>query len=116
MENGNCKRAQRAPKGFSGRKFFSKFASQEWSYAAALHQDMKYQISQALQTYGKSLQLPMQQHLPQQQMQRTGLSVQVPSSTNNDTLKIATVVQQIMTEVSETVRKRQNNGHYKNGT
>jgi hypothetical protein len=35
---------------------------------------------------------------------------------DNETLKIATVVQQIMTELSKDVRKRQNNGHYKNGT
>jgi hypothetical protein len=33
----------------------------------------------------------MQQHLPEQEVQRTGLSVQAPSSTNNDVLKIATL-------------------------
>jgi hypothetical protein len=33
------------------------------------------------------------------------------------TLKLATVVQQIMTELNEPAsEKRQNNGHYKNGT
>jgi hypothetical protein len=57
------------------------------------------------------------QHLPQQEIQRTGLSVHHPSSTNSDTLKIATVVQQTMTELSEAVsEKKQNNGLYKNGT
>jgi hypothetical protein len=43
------------------------------------------------------------QSLPQQEIKRTGLSVQAPSSTNNDTLKIATAVQRIMTELSEAV-------------
>jgi hypothetical protein len=45
----------------------------------------------------------VKQHLPQHEIQRTGLSVQAPSSTNNDTLKIATVVQQIITELNEAV-------------
>jgi hypothetical protein len=48
----------------------------------------------------------VQQHLPQQEIQRTGLSVQAPRSTNSDTLKIATVVQQIMTEPSEAVSEK----------
>jgi hypothetical protein len=45
----------------------------------------------------------MQQHLPQQEIQRTGLSVQAPTSTYNATLKVATVVQQIVTEHNEAV-------------
>jgi hypothetical protein len=45
----------------------------------------------------------MQQHLPQQEIQSAVLSVQAPSSTNSDTLKVATVVQQIMTELNEAV-------------
>jgi hypothetical protein len=45
------------------------------------------------------------------------LSVQDPSSTENDTLKIAAVVQQIIIELSEAVsEKEKNNGHYKCGT
>jgi hypothetical protein len=36
----------------------------------------------------------------QQEIQKTGLSVEAPSSTNNDTSKIVIVVQQIMTEIS----------------
>jgi hypothetical protein len=58
----------------------------------------------------------VQQHLLQYEIERTGLAVQAPSSTNNDMLTVATVVQQIMTDVSEADTKRQNNGHYKNGT
>jgi hypothetical protein len=58
----------------------------------------------------------MQQPLPTQEIQKTGLSVQTPSSSNNDMLKVAIEVEQIMIELSETVRKRQHNGHYKNGT
>jgi hypothetical protein len=57
------------------------------------------------------------QHLPQREIQRTGLSVQAPSSTNNDTLKIAILVQQIITELSEAVsNKRKIMVYYKNGT
>jgi hypothetical protein len=95
------RRAQRAPKGSSRRKFFSKFTSPEQSFAAALRQDAQHQQPQAQQTYGKSLQLPVQQHLPQQENQKTGLSVQAPCSSNTDTLKIATVVQRTMRVLSE---------------
>jgi hypothetical protein len=56
------------------------------------------------------------QPLPTQEIQKTGLSVQTPSLHNNDKLKDAIEVQQIMLELSETVRKRKNNGHYTNGT
>jgi hypothetical protein len=97
------RRAQQVPKGCSGRRFFSKFTSQKQSYAAALHHDMQ---PQALHTYGRSLRLPVQQHLPQQEIQRTGLSVQAPTSTNNDTLKAATLVQQIITKLSEAVSEK----------
>jgi hypothetical protein len=41
--------------------------------------------------------------LPQQEIHKTGVSVQAPSSSTIDTLKVATVVQQIMTELSEAV-------------
>jgi hypothetical protein len=44
---------------------------------------------------------PLQQHLPQQEIQRTGLSVEAPSSTNNDTLIAVIIVQQILTEFGE---------------
>jgi hypothetical protein len=45
----------------------------------------------------------VKQHLPQQEIQRIGLPVQPPSLTNNVTLKMATVMQQIITELSEAV-------------
>jgi hypothetical protein len=48
----------------------------------------------------------MQQYLPQQEIQKTGLSVWAPSLTNNDMLKVVTVVQQIMTELSEAVSEK----------
>jgi hypothetical protein len=57
--------------------FFSKFTSPEQSYAAALHQDTQYQQPQTLQTDGKTKQHPAQ-HLPQQEIQKTGLSIQAP--------------------------------------
>jgi Na+/phosphate symporter len=47
----------------------------------------------------------MQQHLPQQESQKTGLPVQALSSTKNDVLKVTTVVQQIMTELREPASK-----------
>jgi hypothetical protein len=75
----------------------------EQSYAAVLRQGTQNQQPQALQTYGESERHPVQQHLPQQEIQKTGLSIQAPSSTNSETLKFATVVHQIMTELSEMV-------------
>jgi hypothetical protein len=48
----------------------------------------------------------LQQHLPQQEIQKTGLPVQPPSSTINDTLKVATVVQKIITQLNEAVSER----------
>jgi hypothetical protein len=48
----------------------------------------------------------VQQHLPQQEIQKTCLSGQDLSSTNNNTLKVATVVQQIITEISKAVSEK----------
>jgi broad specificity polyphosphatase/5'/3'-nucleotidase SurE len=81
------------------------FTSPEQSYAVSLRQDTQHQQPQALQTDWKSMRHTVQQHLPQQEIQKTGLSVQAPSASNNDKLKVATVVQQIMTEFSECMSK-----------
>jgi hypothetical protein len=48
----------------------------------------------------------VQQHLSQQEIQKTGLSVQASSSSDNDTLQVATLVQQIMRELSEAVSEK----------
>jgi hypothetical protein len=72
--------------------FFSDFTSPEQPYAAALRQDKQHQQPQAPQTYGKSLRPPVQEHLPQQEIQKTGLSVQTPSSSSSEMIKVATVV------------------------
>jgi hypothetical protein len=61
-----------------------------------------------------SLRPPVQQHLPREEIQRIDLSVQAPSSTN-DTSKIATLVQHIMTELTEAVSENGKISHYKNG-
>jgi hypothetical protein len=45
-------------------------------------------------------------HLPQREIQRTGLSVQAPSLTNSDTLKVTTAVQKIIKELNETVPEK----------
>jgi hypothetical protein len=45
----------------------------------------------------------VQQHLQQQEIQKIGVSVHVPSSANNDTLKVATEVKQIVSELHEAV-------------
>jgi hypothetical protein len=79
---------------------FSKFTSPEQSYTVALCQDTQHQQPQA---DGKS----MQQHLPQHEIRRTGLSLQAPSASNSDKLKVTIVVQQIMTEFSEGMSKKQ---------
>jgi hypothetical protein len=49
----------------------------------------------------------VQQHLLQQEIQKTGLSVQAPSSSDNDTLKVATVLQQIIAQLSEAVSEKE---------
>jgi hypothetical protein len=68
-----------------------------------LRQETQQQQPQAPQTDGRSMQHPAQQHLPQQEFQKMGLSVQSPSSSDNDKLKVATVERQIMKEISEVV-------------
>jgi hypothetical protein len=45
----------------------------------------------------------MQQHMPQQKIQKTSLSLQASSSTNNDMLGVTIIVQQMLTELSEAV-------------
>jgi hypothetical protein len=74
MQKENCKGVAQAPKVSSGRKFFSsKFCSPEHSYAVALRQGTQHQQPQALQTDWKSVLHPLQQHLPRQEIQKTGL-------------------------------------------
>jgi hypothetical protein len=90
------RRAQRAPKELSGRTLFVKFTLAEQSYAAKLRQETQQQQPQAPKRDGRSVQHPIQQHLPQQEFQRTGLSVHSSTSSDIDKLKVATVVQQIM--------------------
>jgi hypothetical protein len=46
----------------------------------------------------------VQQYLPQQEFQKTGLSVLAPSSSNND--NVATVVHQIIKELSEAASEK----------
>jgi cell division protein FtsN len=87
------RRAQRAPKGPTGKTFFSKFTSPQRSYAAALRQDKQNQQPQTTQTE--------QQYLPQKEFQKTELSVQATSSSNNNS--VATVVHQIMTTLTKAV-------------
>jgi hypothetical protein len=82
------------------------FTSPEQSYAGALCPDTQHQQPQAPQTEGKSMRCPMQQHLSQQEIQKTGLTVQASSSSNNDMLKVVTVVQQIITELNEYVSEK----------
>jgi hypothetical protein len=48
----------------------------------------------------------VQQHLPQQEIQRTSLSVQAPSLSDNDKLKVASVVHRIMIELSEAASEK----------
>jgi hypothetical protein len=72
-----------------------------------LRQDTQQQQPQAPQTYEESVQHPVQQHLPQQEIQKTGLSVQAPSSSDNDKLKVATLVQHVMTELTEAVSEKE---------
>jgi hypothetical protein len=72
------------------------------SSVSSPHQSSPTQLHlqpQAQQADGKNERHPVQQHLLQPEIQRTDLSVKAPSSSNNDT--VATIVHQIMTELSE---------------
>jgi hypothetical protein len=73
--------------------FFSEFTSPQQSYTAALCEDKQHQQPQTMQTE--------QQYLPQKEFQKTGLSVQAPSLSNNDT--VATAVHQIMSKLTKAV-------------
>jgi hypothetical protein len=90
------RRAKQALKGPSGRNFFSKFIS-----PAALRQDNQHQKPKAPQTKGKSVHHPVQQNLSKREFQNPGLSVQVISSFNNNT--VAAVVRQFMIDISGAV-------------
>jgi hypothetical protein len=48
----------------------------------------------------------VQQHLLEHEIQKTGLAARASSSTNSDTLQIATLLQQIITELSEAVSEK----------
>jgi hypothetical protein len=50
--------------------------------------------------------MQQQQHMPQQEIRKTGLAVQAPHLPNNDMLKVTTVDQQSMTELSEVVSEK----------
>jgi hypothetical protein len=48
----------------------------------------------------------VKQHLPQQEIQKSSLSVQASSSSNSDVLQVATVAQKIMTDLNEAVSEK----------
>jgi uncharacterized protein YggL (DUF469 family) len=56
--------------------------------------------------HGRSWRSPVQQRLPKQEFQKTGLSVQAPSSANSDKLQVSTAVQHVMTDLSEAVSEK----------
>jgi hypothetical protein len=49
----------------------------------------------------------VQQHLPQQEISKTGLSVQASSMSNNDPLKVTTGVQQIIIKITEAASEKE---------
>jgi predicted site-specific integrase-resolvase len=48
----------------------------------------------------------VQLHVPQQEIQKTDLSAKVPTSSYNDTVKVATAVEQIITDISEALSEK----------
>jgi hypothetical protein len=62
------------------------------------------------------VQHPVQQHLPQEDFQKTGLSAQAPSLSDSDKLKVATVVRQIIKELTEALSGEHSNDRYNDGT
>jgi hypothetical protein len=83
-----------------------KFSSPEQSFAGSPRQDTQHQRPEAPHTGGKSLGTPAQQRLPQPESQRTGHSVRTLSSFDSDKLKVAAVVQQIVTGLGEAVSEK----------
>jgi hypothetical protein len=82
------RRAQQAPKESSERTFFYKFTSPEQSYSAALLQDTQHQPPQ---TDGKACG-SLCSSICHNRKFRKKVSVQAPSLSSSDMLKIATVV------------------------
>jgi hypothetical protein len=72
------RKAQRAPKEPSGRKFFSKFTSPEQSYAAALHQDTQHQQPHTPQTEGKTFGTPCSNIYCNRNFQKQDCQYKVP--------------------------------------
>jgi hypothetical protein len=68
-----------------------------------VRQETQNQQPQAPQADGRSVQNPVQQHLPQQEFHKRRLSVQSPSSSDIDKLKITTVVREIIKVLNEVV-------------
>jgi hypothetical protein len=108
MQKGELKRriAQRAPKESSGRTFFSKLNLTRLVPCSCTASRQATPATTGTAGMWEKFAATNAQHLPQQEIQRTGLSVQAPSSTNNETLKVATTVQQIITELREAVSEK----------
>jgi hypothetical protein len=98
--------------------FLSTCTSSEQSYAGALCQDTQHQQTTGTADRREKLAVPRAATpAANRKFRKEVLTLQASSSSFNDMLKVATVVQQIITELSENVsEKRQNNGHYKNNT
>jgi glutamate synthase domain-containing protein 2 len=92
-----CERGTAKEKSTTNSQGTSKFTSPQQSYAAALRQDKQHQQPQTTHTE--------QQYLLQKEFQKTGLSVQALSSSNNDS--VATVVHQIMTKVTKALSEEE---------
>jgi hypothetical protein len=104
MRKENCREEQsELPSDPLGEFFFSKFTLLKQSYAAALRHDNQHQQQKASQAEGKSIWHPVQQYQSQHEFQKPDLSVQTPRSSNNT---VATVVHQIMSELSVTVSEK----------
>jgi hypothetical protein len=70
-----------------------------------MRQDNQNHQLKAPQTEEQSVRHQVQQNLPQKEFQKRVLSVQAPSSSNNDT--VATAAHQVMTELSEAVSQKE---------
>jgi hypothetical protein len=110
MQKENCRGAEHnkfARDPLAGR---SSLSSPHQSIPAQLHciKTLNTSNHRHHRQMGKALQHPVQQHLRQQEIQKTGLSVRATSTFNNEMIKVATVVQQIMTELSEALSEKKN--------
>jgi hypothetical protein len=109
------RRAQPAPKRSSGRTFFSKFTSPERSNAGALRQETQQHRPQVPQKYDESLRPSYSSICHNMKFREQVCQYRLPVRLTMTRLSRHCSAADHDRAQRSCVRKRQNNGHYKNG-